>query len=402
MAAINLSPLTAEQESLDRRRKMAEAMQQQAILPIEMPTVPGAKVSPYQGLAKLLQGYIAGKNLEKAEQEKKQYETDYMSDIGFLLRNAGQSETIPGNVITPAKEAVMQPPMPIQENVDQVQALTDLTFPDPTNAARAAIGLNLMRPEDKQRIQNLPVMSEEKMIEPAVAEVRAPSRQVPLLSPDLLSPENAQRYIKTSAGKTALAQYLLQQQAQQQAAAQKAAEQAQEFRVVAPGGTVLQGNKPVFTAPKDSPIREVKTIDANGMPVTKYIPENVLLTMGAIPDQFKGFASDLIMSKYLPPAIMNDPQLLNLVGSQLNKAAGQVTPQDVSNYMLRVAETRAKLGYEGIPFNEPAGLTAAPNPLVKPKLPKGVPSNAVSTGKFTPDGRLVYQTPDGKNHVEDK
>jgi hypothetical protein len=366
MAAINLSPLTAEQESLDRRRKMAEAMQQQAILPIEMPTVPGAKVSPYQGLAKLLQGYIAGKNLERAEEEKKQYETDYMSDIGFLLRNAGKTDTIQGDVITPAKEAVMQPPMPIQENVDQVQALTDLTFPDPTNAARAAIGLNLMRPEDKQRIQNLPVMSEEKMIEPAVAEVRAPSRQVPLLSPDLLSPENAQRYIKTSAGKTALAQYLLQQQAQQQAAAQKAAEQAQEFRVVAPGGTVLQGNKPVFTAPKDSPVREVKTIDANGMPVTKYIPENVLLTMGAIPDQFKGFASDLIMSKYLPPAIMNDPQLLNLVGSQLNKAAGQVTPQDVSNYMLRVAETRAKLGYEGIPFNEPAGLTAAPNPLVKP------------------------------------
>jgi hypothetical protein len=402
MAAINLSPLTAEQESLDRRRKMAEAMQQQAILPIEMPTVPGAKVSPYQGFAKLLQGYIAGKNLERAEEEKKQYETDYMSDIGFLLRNAGQSETIPGDVITPAKEAVMQPPMPIQENVDQVQALTNLTFPDPTNAARAAIGLNLMRPEDKQRIANLPVMSEEKMIEPAVAEVRAPSRQVPLLSPDLLSPENAQRYIKTSAGKTALAQYLLQQQAQQQAAAQKAAEQAQEFRVVAPGGTVLQGNKPVFTAPKESAVREVKTIDANGMPVTKYIPENVLLTMGAIPDQFKGFASDLIMSKYLPPAIMNDPQLLNLVGSQLNKAAGQVTQEDVANYMLRVAETRAKLGYEGIPFNEPAGLTAAPNPLVKPKLPKGVPLGAVSTGKFTPDGRPVYQTPDGKNHVEDK
>ena len=402
MPAINLSPLTAEQESLDRRRKMAEAMQQQAILPIEMPNVPGAKVSHLQGLAKLLQGYIAGKNLERAEEEKKQYETDYMSDIGFLLRNAGKSETIQGDVITPAKEAVMQPPMPIQENVDQIQALTNLTFPDPTNAARAAIGLNLMRPEDKQRITNLPVMSEEKILEPAVAEVRAPSRQVPLLSPDLLSPENAQRYIKTSAGKTALAQYLLQQQAQQQAAAQKTAEQAQEIRSFAPGSAVFKGDKQVFTVPKESAVREVKTIDANGMPVTKYIPENVLLTMGAIPDQFKGFASDLIMSKYLPPAIMNDPQLLNLVGSQLNKAAGQVTQEDVANYMLRVAETRAKLGYEGIPFPEPKPLVAATNPLIKPTLPKGVPLNAVQTGKFTPDGRPVYQTPDGKNHVEDK
>lgn len=260
MPAINLSPLTAEQESLDRRRKMAEAMQQQAILPIEMPNVPGAKVSHLQGFAKLLQGYIAGKNLERAEEEKKQYETDYMSDIGFLLRNAGKSDTIQGDVITPAKEAVIQPPMPIQENVDQVQALTDLTFPDPTNAARAAIGLNLMRPEDKQRITNLPVMSEEKILEPAVAEVRAPSRQVPLLSPDLLSPENAQRYIKTSAGKTALAQYLLQQQAQQQAAAQAELEASRKLVAFNPeqnvgtfsGGkfnTVIQGQpKPMTDA----------------------------------------------------------------------------------------------------------------------------------------------------------
>jgi hypothetical protein len=47
-------------------------------------------------------------------------------------------------------------------------------------------------------------------------------------------------------------------------------------------------------------------------------------------------------------------------------------------------------------------LVAATNPLIKSTLPKGVPLNAVQTGKFTPDGRPVYQTPDGKNHVEDK
>ena len=260
MPAINLSPLTAEQEALDRRRKMAEAMQQQAILPIEMPNVPGAKVSHLQGFAKLLQGYIAGKNLERAEEEKKQYETDYMSDIGFLLRNAGKSDTIQGDVITPAKEAVIQPAMPIQENVDQQRALYDLNFPNPANAANAAVGMNLMSPEEKQRITNLPVMSEEKILEPAVAEVRAPSRQVPLLSPDLLSPENAQRYIKTSAGKTALAQYLLQQQAQQQAAAQAELEASRKLVAFNPeqnvgtfsGGkfnTVIQGQpKPMTDA----------------------------------------------------------------------------------------------------------------------------------------------------------
>jgi hypothetical protein len=47
-------------------------------------------------------------------------------------------------------------------------------------------------------------------------------------------------------------------------------------------------------------------------------------------------------------------------------------------------------------------LVAAGNALVKPILPKGVPLNAMPTGKFTPDGKPVYQTPDGKNHVEDK
>ena len=130
--------------------------------------------------------------------------------------------------------------------------------------------------------------------------------------------------------------------------------------------------------------------------------------MGNIPDQFKGFAADLIMAKNLPAQIMNDPQLLNLVGSQLNKVAGQVTQEDVANYMLKVAETRAKLGYEGIPFKEPAGLTAAPNPLIKQTtlpaqaLPKGIPVGSVPTGKFSPDGRPVYRTPDGKNHVEDR
>jgi hypothetical protein len=393
MAAINLSPLTAEQESLDRRRKMAEAMQQQAILPIEMPTVPGAKVSPYQGFAKLLQGYIAGKNLEKAEQEKKQYEADTLSDMAKIYRNINEYETIPGTPAVPEQTTTTVEPNIANQNLQAVAARQMTRDPNaPVSPFERPIGM-----DERAQISQLPLESTQQTVTPAVAAV--PERKVPLLSFDSINDPNL---MKSSAGRMMLAQALIQRQAQEQAKAEKAAEKAQEFRVVAPGGTVLQGNKPVFTAPKESAVREVKTIDANGMPVTKYIPENVLLTMGAIPDQFKGFASDLIMSKYLPPAIMNDPQLLNLVGSQLNKAAGQVTPQDVSNYMLKVAETRAKLGYEGIPFAEPKPMVAASNPLVKPALPKGVPLGAVATGKFTPDGRPVYQTPDGKNHVEDK
>jgi hypothetical protein len=392
MPTINLSPITAEQAAIQRRQKMAEALQQQAQQPLEMPTTPGVQVSPLAGLAKVLQGYMGGRAEQQALAEQKKYESDYMSDLGFLLRNAGSTE--PATAAVPEQTISTTEPNVANQNLMAVASRQAMRDPNaPVNPFERQIGV-----DERAQISQLPMESTQTTVTPAI-----PARPaVPFLSADLLSPDNAKDYIKTSAGKTALAQYLIQQQDQQQAAAQRAAEKAQEYRVVPAGGTVMQGNKTIFTAPKDSPVREVKTTDANGMPVTKYIPENVLLTMGAIPDQFKGFASDLIMAKNLPPAIMNDPQLLNLVGSQLNKAAGQVTQEDVGNYMLKVAETRAKLGYEGIPFAEPKPLVAAPNPLIKPTLPKGVPLNAIQTGKFTPDGRPVYQTPDGKNHVEDK
>jgi len=394
MPAINLSPLTAEQESLDRRRKMAEAMQQQAILPIEMPSVPGAKVSHLQGFAKLLQGYIAGKNLERAEEEKKQYEADTLSDMAKIYRNINKYETIPGTPAVPEQTTTSVEPNIANQNLQAVAVRQMARDPNaPVSPFERQIGI-----DERAQISQLPLESTQQTVTPAVAAV--PERKVPLLSFDSINDPNL---MKGSAGRMMLAQALIQRQAQEQSKAEKAAEKAQEFRVIPAGSTVMQGSKTVFTAPKDSPPREIKTNDPlTGMPITKYVPENVLVTLGNIPDQYKGFAADLIMAKNMPAQIMNDPQLLNLIGSQLNKAAGQVTQEDVANYMLRVAETRAKLGYEGIPFPEPKPMVAASNPLVKPTLPKGVPLGAVATGKFTADGKPVYQTPDGKNHVEDK
>ena len=379
MPAINLSPLTSEQESLDRRRKMAEAMQQQAILPIEMPTVPGAKVSPLQGFAKLLQGYIAGKNLEKAEQEKKQYEADTMGDFAKILRNTGKYETIAGTPAVPEQTTDVIEPNIANQNLQAVAARQMARDP---NAAVSPFEKQIGE-DERAQISQLPLESTQQIVTPAVA--GTPDRQIPLLSPELLSDPN---FMKTSSGRMMLAQVLMQQQAQEQAEALRKREASLAIQSVSPGATLFQGGKPIYTNPKDSPIREVKTTDANGMPVTKYIPENILLTMGNIPDQYKGFAADLITAQNLPKSITTNPQLLNLIGSQLNKQAGQVTPQDVANYMLRVAETRAKLGYEGIPFQEPKPLAAATNPLIKsvPLPPEG--SQLI-------DGQ-VYDTPKGR------
>jgi len=337
MPDINLAPTNYDLEAIQKQRRMAELLMQQAQQPLEMPQTPGVRISPVSGLAKLLQTYTANEKLKKAEAEEKQYQSDYLSDLGFLMRNAGKT--------TPGTEAI---------------------------------------PEQGGN--------------PAVPAMPAS----PLLSPDLLSGTNANNYLKTSQGKMALAQLLMQQQAQKQARAQKLEDADLEVRTVAPGGALVRGGKQIYTNPAEPKLREVKTIDPlTGMPVTRFYPENVLVAMGNIPDQYKGFALELITAKNLPANIKNDPQMLNLVGSELNKKAGLVTEEDVAQYMLKVAETRAKLGYEGIPFAEPKPLTAASNPLIKPTLPKGVPLDAIPTGKFTPEGKPVYKSPNGKTYVED-
>ena len=394
MPDINLAPSFSDLEAIKQRRKMAELLSQQAAQPIEMPQVAGARISPIQGLAKLLQGYIGGKNLEKASAEEKQYQSDYLSDLGFLMRNAGK--TTPATEAISEKTETITTPIDANRNLQEV-ALRQSTMRDPNaaiNPFERQIGV-----DERAEIAQRPGQTVEQRVTPAVPAMPGS----PLLSPDLLSGNNANNYIKTSAGKMALAQLLMQQQAQQQAAALKSQEVLKRnpeedlYRVVDGKVETVSAGKP-----KASPVREIKTIDkVTGMPVTRYVPENVLQAMGDIPDQYKGFALDLIMAKNLPAQIMNDPQLLNLVGAQLNKQAGLVTQEDVAQYMLKVQEARAKLGYEGIPFAEPKPLTAASNPLINSTLPKGVPVGAVPTGKYTPEGKPVYKAPNGKTYVED-
>ena len=215
MPAINLSPLTSEQESLDRRRKMAEAMQQQAILPIEMPNVPGAKVSHLQGFAKLLQGYIAGKNLERAEEEKKQYEADTMSDMAKIYRNINEYETIPGTPAVPEQTTDVIEPNIANQNLQAVAARQMTRDPNaPISPFERQIG-----EDERAQISQLPLESTQTRVTPAVAAV--PERKVPLLSFDSFNDPNL---MKGSAGRMMLAQALIQRQAQEQAKAEKALE----------------------------------------------------------------------------------------------------------------------------------------------------------------------------------
>jgi hypothetical protein len=88
MPDINLSPYTAESQAIAQRMKMAELLGQQAMQPFDMPQQ-GARISPYSGLAKILQGYTAGAMRNKAFEQQQalgeKYQAGNQNDIANFL-----------------------------------------------------------------------------------------------------------------------------------------------------------------------------------------------------------------------------------------------------------------------------------------------------------------------------
>lgn len=111
MPDINLSPYTAESAAIARKMRLAEALQQQALSPLEMPTMAGVAISPYAGLAKMLQAYSASKMRGKAEEREKTLadtaRADTSADFSSLLK-----------ALTPTA-AVPEGPSTFTANVDQ-------------------------------------------------------------------------------------------------------------------------------------------------------------------------------------------------------------------------------------------------------------------------------------------
>ena len=390
MPDINLSPLTAEQAALNRRRKMAEAMQQQAIAPIEMPNVPGVKISPYQGLAKLLQGYLAGKSLEKADTEQKALEANTMSDFAKIFGLAGRTETVPGAVTSTAV-----PSAPIHENIAQQAELERLSQPKARFEAQAAYGGNPILANAEQ-IKTLPTMSE------AQPEVRAPSQQVPALKASMLEDP---KFTQTSAGRMMLAQALMQQQAQQQAAAQRKleAEQAiikigpedtagriigdkfvpfvtgtkqpkwEKFSKFDPNGQEIIGlinkNAPdpfstfIEGARKPEDLVSVDTTNDQGQAVTRYFNKSDPLLKSGVAKPLLGILGDLQAAGSLPPNWKENPAIVDLVNTSLVNKAGGITPKNVFDFKVALADLaikKATLADQGISAN--VAIPSAPTP----------------------------------------
>lgn len=105
-------PYQVQQADLDRRQKMAEILQQQAFEPIQAGGYNGiqAPISPLQGLAKMLQAYVANKNQKDIRTEQmalgEKYRADQSGDVQNLVKALAAREATPAS----------------QENINPIEA----------------------------------------------------------------------------------------------------------------------------------------------------------------------------------------------------------------------------------------------------------------------------------------
>jgi hypothetical protein len=403
MPTINLSPFTAEQAAIERRRKMAEALQQQAQQPMELPTTPGVQLSPLGGLAKVFQSYMGARAEQQALADQKKYEADTMADYAKVIDLMGRTETVPGAVISPAVE-----PQPIPENIAQQAELERLSQPKALFEAKAAYGGNPILANAEQ-IKTLPTMTE------AQAEERAPSQQIPALKASMLKDA---KFTQTSEGRRMLAQALVQQQAQQQAKAEKALEiksrnpEEELYRTVDgkveivspakskaispkwekfskydtngqeiiglidknaadPFATFIQGAK------KPEDLVSVDTTNEKGQAVTRYFNKSDPLLKSGVPKPFVGILGDLQAAGVLPTNWKENPAIVDLVNTSFINKAGGITPKNVFDFKLALADLnikRASLADQGINANvaiptAPAASSGVLNPIQNANQP---------------------------------
>jgi len=107
---LGFSGYSQDLEAIKRRRKLAEMLIAQSMQPMEQQQAPGivVPVSPFQGIAKLVQAYAGGRGAEKADEESKGVSERYQKDLVQALKSGG--EAMGGGDANKASEAYLQHP----------------------------------------------------------------------------------------------------------------------------------------------------------------------------------------------------------------------------------------------------------------------------------------------------
>ena len=91
MATVSLiDPYSQQAEEIARRKRMAQALQESGSQVLDMPTTPGVLISPYAGLAKILESGLGAYQEKKARDDytklQNEYRTNYNTQLGEMAR----------------------------------------------------------------------------------------------------------------------------------------------------------------------------------------------------------------------------------------------------------------------------------------------------------------------------
>jgi Tfp pilus assembly protein PilP len=309
------SPYQAELADMARRQRMAEIMQQQAFQPMETFSYNGiqARTSPLTGLAKALQGYIAGKTQRDILQEQKALGEKYRTQSAeegtqFMRALRGTpavegTEGVPEQKFIPTATDIEDNPRLLNDVNAQQRAtmnmgqMPELTVPAQRGVpARAAVG------PDLARALEMSMGSINPMVQSAggallAQMVKGPETAFGKIDPKDYTPESLRAFIATG-GRD---QSILDPRVKQEFI---------ETTDTATGRTIK-------------------------VPVNPYAPpkEGIVQPMG-------GFVGTLQQLGMLTPAMMQNPQVQQILSGYIGKETGQVTPVESQRLLIDLARLR--------------------------------------------------------------
>ena len=333
MPDINLSPYTVEQQAIDRRRRMAELLQQQAAAPMEMPSTPGVRSSPFAGLAKLLQGYGASQRLENIDKEQQALGEKYQTERTNQFQNLARLLSAPAQAAQFSELA----PAEGQGTITKVNE----TAPARPAGYLPAEALSQFTNPDIQQLAMSRVLSQ---LEPK-APIKASAGDV-FLNPNTF--EEIKSVPKTPSW-------------------EKFSKFDEKTGVEITGLIDKNAPKPLETfvegARKPEDVVSVETVNEQGQPVTRYLKKSDPLLASGVPKPLVGILGDLQAAGALPPNWKENPAIVDLVNTSLVNKAGAITPKDVFNFKVAVADLaikKATLADQGINAN--VAIPTAPVP----------------------------------------
>jgi hypothetical protein len=296
-------PYAAQAADIARRQKMAEIMQAQALQPIEKFSYNGieARISPYQGLAKMLQAYMGGRGQAAALEEQKA--------LGEKVRSEQQGQI-----------------------KDFMSAMTGT--PE-TTVSTGPIAPELMTEE------RMPFTTDK--IIPAVA----PDRQKALA----LALQSSSPMLQSAGG--SLLTSILPKTPKWQAST-RFNDNGEEIHGFVDINSTEPQNTFVASSTKPAALVPVTTTDANGRPVQKFVNARTVSGEG-IPKPLEGFYGELEQMG----VDLNSPQVKSVLNSYVAGKSGNVTAKDAVDFQIKLANLG--LSSQRAAYEVPGGGAAMPN-----------------------------------------